>query len=174
MRPYLLFTALALAVMATGCSIMPPNGVLQTYDDPFDGPTRGFVMYLDQGRLTAFGARKAKGPFKAEILVVERGQRAAAAEAGTIVALRVGEETHEWPTTALAKPVSNVYAYNVITQWKLPLVLDDAQAKVLADAPLEAIRVTIDGEQYTVTVEDDDAETIQKHMKTLTGAAPAG
>ena len=162
----LLLSVLALATACGG------GAAVRSYNDPFEGPTRGYVLYLDRGHLTAIAGREIAGRHELELLFVDRGQHEAVVPAGTLVELMVGGRNLQFVTSNDATPVSNVFGYTVITQWKLVVQLDDEQAAHLARAPLSAIRATIGGQPYVLQLSEGQAQIVQRNTLTLlTGEA---
>lgn len=161
----------------TSCSLIPlllvkspPRGV-QTYNDPFEGPTRGFVLYLDRSQLTAVGATETRAGVELRVMVVANGDFRAIAPAGTNIDLRIGNETRTVTSTSDAAPVANVFRRQVITQWQVTSILTPDQAAWLIDAPVEVIRVKIMDSSYVLTLSPGDARQVQENMRTLSTPA---
>ncbi len=159
--------ALVLLTLLTPLTACTPSYAVRSYNDPFEGPTRGYVLHLDATALTGIAAREAQGGHKLEVMFVNRGEHATVVPTGTPVDLRLGNQVVRWTTTAEAQPVSNVWGYSVITQWKLPLELTPDQMTQLSRAPLHAVRANIGGEPYTLELSPSQQSVVQENMGIL-------
>lgn len=143
-----------------------PRGV-QTYNDPFEGPTRGFLLYLDPSQLTAIGGADSHDGLVLRVMVVAVGDHRAVASAGTTVDLRIGNDTRTATSTADAEPVVNVLNAQVITQWQVAVTLTPEQTRWLSAAPLELVRVTIASTPYVLQLNARDGRQVQENIRTL-------
>ena len=154
-----------LAGALAGCGA---SSAVRTYNDPFEGPVRGFVLYLDRSDLTAISVHESHGTFKLKVMLVNRGQFDHVVPPGTPLELRVGNQILALSSSDEARPVSNVFGYTVITQWQVPAVLTREQAAILATEPLIAIRTTIGSDPYVLQLSRSHSETVMENMRTMT------
>ncbi len=157
-----------------GCYFGAGNGVIQVANDPFLGPTKGFVLGLDPFGNTAVSVKEAQGKFTMEVMVVQHGLSATTARAGDKAEFVVGSEVLTLEIAADAAPVVTPNQYGAITQWKLTFHLDDQATARFAKAPLTAIKVNVGGESYQLALQPQQASKFQSNLATMTSSPAPG
>ena len=149
----------------SGCA----NQGVQVYEDPIEGTTRYFVMYLDPGAYTAVSAKEIKGTYAFDFMVVMNGDINTIAPAGTPVTFRIGNTLQTLATTADAAPVSNVNGSQVFTQWQLKTAPTREQFVALGSGAMKAIRIEIAGNTFTLEPTPAQSAQIMANMGQLAG-----
>ncbi len=166
-RPTLHYGLLALLVFP-GSACVPPGTGIRTYEDPFAGRTRAFVVHLDGGHLTAVGATHTRASTKLEVTVVDPSVVRTSVPAETAVAFRLGEQTLSLTTEAESPPVvGSSQDSGTVTQWHLSLPLTREQAARFGAAPLRSFSLEIGGFPRQVTVPESHAQTLRDNMQAV-------
>lgn len=156
--------------LAAGCGGGMEN--VQVINDPFLGPTRGFVMYLDGGGYTAVSAKEAQGKYTLQVMVVQQGVSGAVAAVGDKTDFLIGKSVVTFENAAAAQPVANQVGYNVITQWQLTFNLDAQQAARFAEGPLNAVKARVGNLEFQLALSPEKAAKVQQNLTIMT--SPAG
>jgi hypothetical protein len=171
-----LFVAISLAAslpLAAGCFGMEN---VQVINDPFLGPTRGFVMYLDLMGYTAVSMKEAQGKYTLQVMVVQPGVANAAAAVGDKAEFLVGTSVLALENAVEAQPVANHVGETVFTQWQLTFKLDAQQAARFAAGPLGAIKAHVGSLEFQLVVSPSKGAKFQQNLAIMTsppGAAVA-
>jgi hypothetical protein len=167
-----LLVALCLAApvpLVAGCA----SENVRLINDPFLGPTRGFVLALDPGGFTGVSVKEAQSKYTMQVMVVEHGDSSAVAKVGDKTDFLVGSDILTLENTVEARPVANVVGTTVITQWQLTFKPDAQEAARLAAAPLNAVKVRVGGQEYQIAVVPTKAAKFQANMAIMTSGSAA-
>ena len=166
------FVCAMLFVSALGLSVLGCFGSgsgVQTLEDPIDGTTHYFVMYLDVGGYTAVSSREVAGKYHLEVMYVANGDRDVSVPPGTPVTFKIGDTLETLETSREALPVTNANESSVFTQWQLKFEPTPDEYDRLSRGPMTAIRVEIGGDTFTLQPDDGQSTTIQRNLTTLLG-----
>jgi hypothetical protein len=165
LRASVLFALWFCAGLVAGCGMTRD---IQIYNDPFEGPTRYFAVFIDRAQANGIYIRESHGGYIMEVIFGVLDEREDVVSAGAALDFMIGGQVHTWNTTADATPATGLIGGRyVLTTWRLPVALTAEQADVLAGAPLTAVRTTINGQPFTLELDDGAAQTVQRNMATL-------
>lgn len=160
------------AIVAAACA---SNGDIVTRSDPFAGPSKTFIRYLDPGHFTAVGMGVGGGKYNIQVLIAAQGQHGTVGQKGAEGLFKLGSETLSLPAAAEAKPVHSVqssatqYAAHasVATQWIVVFLMTPEQFRKFGEAPLSAVQVTIGEVNPQLVLRADDSAMIMKNAKIM-------
>jgi hypothetical protein len=165
----------ALAPGVSGCGTMEN---VQVVNDPFLGPTRGFIMYLDFGGYTGVSVKEAQGKYTLQVMVVQHGVADARAAVGDKTEFLVGGKVITLENAVEAQPVANARQGGAFTQWQLTFNMDAEGARRFAAGPLTAIKAHVGGMEFQMALPATKAVKFQQNLALMTSppgaAAPAG
>ena len=164
-----------LAIATQGCV----DEDVAVVNDPFVGVSRRFVMPLVGGGYQGtqeLAVTEGGGRFALQVTVMDYGDSLEVARAGETSEFLVGTEIVALPVAREARPVaSRLYGMPngpILTQWRVPFVLDGAQAARFASGPLRALKVPIGSQVHQVSLPDSKASKFQQNMALMSQPPP--
>ena len=148
-------------------SARDPCGLVRAAHDPFDGPVRAFVVYLDKGQYTAVSVKSAKDAYTLTLLLVQRGDSISIATPGEKAAFIVGGELLTLELQKEARPVANVGGGGVFSQWVLEFPITREQLAQFGAGPLTAMKMSIGGQVFQLQPEAPVAVRIQNSARCM-------
>lgn len=142
------FCAVLVGACATGGGPKDPCGLVKTETDPFAGPTRGFVVFFDEGRFAAIAIKEQKGTYEMTVMTVKIGDVRVVGSPGDVAEFILGGESLTLQLQKEAKPVANANMATVFTQWQLVYAPTRDQVARFGAAPLTAMKLNAGSEVF--------------------------
>jgi hypothetical protein len=168
--------AMVAVVAASGATLTGCLGGMenvQVVNDPFLGPTRGFIMYLDFAGYTGISAKESKGQTTLQVMVVQKGVTKESAAVGDKTEFLIGDKIVTLENAVEAPPVANANQSTAFTQWQLTFKLDAQQARRFTEGPLNAVKAHVGGLEFQLALPPKKALKFQQNLMVMT-SPPAG
>lgn len=166
----------AVMLFASGCIAGGPKrpcGLVRTVQDPFNGPTKEFTLYLDLTRTMGLGMERVKGAYKLNVAVVQPRIHHAVGAVGDKGEFRVGERIFTFENRKEATPISKIdpYLLTQSTQWifEYELTKEEAHELVhaLAQKPFWAMKIHMGGHAVQVMLDESQAVRVKNSIDCL-------